>query len=111
MTNRTPPRYVPTLTEVIKSSAAPVPAAPPVPAPAPPGTVAGLSQEQLIHRVMQRVDLTLERRLREAVAELVLEQTRALGPLLHEEIESVVRETVAQAFADEAAAAGRRVQK
>jgi hypothetical protein len=105
MPNRTPPRYVPTLTEVIKSSAAPVPA------PAPAGAVAGLSQEQLIHRVMQRVDLTLERRLREAVAAVVLEQTRTLGPLLRDEIESVVRETVAQAFADEASAAGRRLQK
>lgn len=109
MPNRMPPRYVPTLTEVIKSAAEPVPA--PGPGPAPAGTVAGLSQEQLIHRVMQRVDLALERRLREAVAAVVLEQTRALGPLLHDEIESVVRETVAQAFADEASAAGRRLQK
>lgn len=93
MSNRMPPRYVPTLTEVVKS-----PPAPGVPA------AGGLSQEQLILRVMQRVDLTLERRLREAVAEAVLEQTRALGPLLRDEIESVVRETVAQAFADEATA-------
>lgn len=105
MPNRTPPRYVPTLTEVIKSSAGSVPA------PAPAGAVPGLSQEQLIHRVMQRVDLTLERRLREAVASVVLEQTRALGPLLRDEIESVVRETVAQAFADEASAAGRRLRE
>jgi hypothetical protein len=89
MTSRTPPRYVPTLTEVVK--APPLPAAP-----------AGLSQEQLILRVMQRVDLTLERRLREAIATTVLEQTRSLGPLLRDEIESVVRETVSQAFADEA---------
>ena len=51
---------------------------------------------------MQRVDLTLERRLREAIATTVLEQTRSLGPLLRDEIESVVRETVSQAFADEA---------
>ena len=105
MPDRTPPRYVPTLTEVIKSSGAPTPAS------VQPAAVAGLSQEQLIHRVMQRVDLTLERRLREAVAAVVLEQTRALGPLLRDEIESVVRETVAQAFADEASAAGRRLQK
>ena len=111
MPNRMPPRYVPTLTEVIKSAAEPVPAPGPGPGPAPAVTVAGLSQEQLIHRVMQRVDLALERRLREAVAAVVLEQTRALGPLLHDEIESVVRETVAQAFADEASAAGRRLQK
>ena len=89
MTSRTPPRYVPTLTEVVKT-------------PASQAATGGLSQEQLILRVMQRVDLTLERRLREAIATTVLEQTRSLGPLLRDEIESVVRETVAQAFADEA---------
>jgi hypothetical protein len=97
MASRTPPRYVPTLTEVVKT-------------PASPGvSPGGLSQEQLILRVMQRVDLTLERRLREAIATTVLEQTRSLGPLLRDEIESVVRETVAQVFADEAA--GQRTQK
>jgi hypothetical protein len=52
-------------------------------------------------RVMQRVDIALERKLREAIAETVLEQTRTIAPLLREEIESVVRETVSQAFADE----------
>jgi hypothetical protein len=31
----------------------------------------------------------------------VLEQTRALGPILREEIEVVVREAVSQAFAEE----------
>lgn len=95
MSSRTPPRYVPTLTEVVKTPASQA---------APSGE---LSQEQLIFRVMQRVDLTLERRLREAIAATVLEQTRSLGPLLRDEIESVVRETVAQVFADEAIASQR----
>ncbi|MBA3771565.1 MAG: hypothetical protein H0X13_03475 [Ramlibacter sp.] len=85
-----PPRYVPTLTEVVKPPAGPG-ASPP----------AGLSQEQLIARVMQRVDLMLERRLREAIAAAVLEQTRTIVPLLRDEIESVVRQTVAQAFTEE----------
>jgi hypothetical protein len=90
MSSRTPPRYVPTLTEVVES-----------------GTDLGrdsataLSQEQLIERVMRRVDLTLERRLREAVAAAVIEQTRAIGPSLREEIEAVVRQTVAHAFEQE----------
>jgi hypothetical protein len=53
--------------------------------------------------VMQRIDLTLERRLREAIAAKVLEQTRSLGPALREEIEAVVRLAVAQAFEDEIA--------
>jgi hypothetical protein len=90
MSARTPPRYVPTLTEVVASGAQ-----------ASPGRAAAVSQEQLIQRVMQRVDLMLERRLREAVAAAVIEQTRAIGPLLREEIEAVVRETVAQAFEQE----------
>jgi hypothetical protein len=98
MAGRHPPRYVPTLTEVVKSASASAVAAP----------ASSLSQEQLIHRVMQRVDVTLERRLREAIAATVLEQTRAIGPLLREEIEQVVRQTVSQAFAEELEAGQRR---
>ena len=58
-------------------------------------------EDQIIHRVMQRVDLVLERRLREAVAQVILSQTQALGPRLREEIELVVRESVIQAVAQE----------
>ena len=83
MSSRTPPRYVPTLTEVVQANA----------------RAAGrrrlptCRQEQLIARVMQRVDLTLERRLREAIASTVLEQTRSIAPLLRDEIESAVRQS------------------
>jgi hypothetical protein len=89
MATRTPPKFVPTLTEVVRSGAT---------AARPEG---GLTQDQLVARVMQRVDLMLERKLREAIAATVLEQTRALGPILREEIELVVRDAVSQAFADE----------
>ena len=92
MANRKPPRYVPTLTEVVGPSGEPKPAA-----------GAGISQEQIIQRVMQRIELTLERRLREAIAATVLEQTRSIAPMLREEIESVVRETVSEAFEQELA--------
>ncbi len=95
---RTPPRFVPTLTEVVTQEV-----------PLPQGTaVPSLEalQEQIIHRVMQRVDLSLERRLREAVATLVLEQTRNLGPLLREEIEAVVRQSVSEAVAQELSGRG-----
>jgi hypothetical protein len=92
MANRKPPRYVPTLTEVVGPSGEPKLAA-----------SAGISQEQIIQRVMQRIDLTLERRLREAIAATVLEQTRSIAPMLREEIESVVRETVSEAFEQELA--------
>ncbi|MES2976415.1 MAG: hypothetical protein V4757_22545 [Pseudomonadota bacterium] len=93
-TPRTPPRFVPTLTEVVQSRQAAQPAQ---------AEAVGNLEEQIIHRVMQRVDLSLERRLRESVATLVLEQTRSLGPLLREEIESVVRRSVSEAVAEELA--------
>jgi hypothetical protein len=89
-TNRPPPRFVPTLTEVVHSG--PVPLAPTPGAP---------SQDQLAQRVLQRVDLVLDRRLREEIATLVLEQTSALVPLLRERLEGVVREVVAEAVAEE----------
>lgn len=95
MGGKTPPRYVPTLTDVVVGT----------PAPGPSALDGVLAQEQLVHRVMQRIDLTLDRRLREAVATTVLEQTRLLVPLLREEIETVVRQTVSQALAEELASA------
>ncbi|MBE7368317.1 hypothetical protein [Ramlibacter pallidus] len=91
MASRTPPRFVPTLTEVVHSGPAPL---------APAGNVA-VSQEQIAQRVLQRVDLVLERRLREAIASVVLEQSRLLTPMLRERLEVVVREVVAEAVADE----------
>ena len=89
MANRPPPRFVPTLTEVVQSG--PVPLAP----------TPTVSPDLLAQRVLQRVDLALDRRLREEIATLVLEQTSALVPLLRERLESVVREVVADALADE----------
>lgn len=94
MATRMPPRFVPTLTEVVQG--APVPLAPAASA-APPA----LTEEQLAQRVLQRVELTLDRRLREAVAAVIVEHTSALTPLLRERVEGVVREVVAEALADE----------
>lgn len=99
---KTPPQYVPTLTEVVQpvvldtqhAASAFMPASPVAPP-------TGLSEEQLVHRILQRVDLLLERRLREAIATVVLEQTRSIAPALREEIEIVVRQTVSDALAQE----------
>jgi hypothetical protein len=93
-----PPRFVPTLTEVVQPATAPVSAGetPPVAA----LDSAGI-EEQLIQRVLQRLDLILERRLREALGQLILEHTERLAPQLKEEIESVVRQSVSHAFAQE----------
>ncbi len=95
-----PPRFVPTLTDVVQpviSREAPFKEASSTP------SAASLErfEDQLVHRVMQRVDLVLERRLREAVGQLILTHTQALGPRLREEIELVVRESVSQAVAQE----------
>ena len=94
-----PPRFVPTLTEVVRPLQTPTE-----------DKTQGRSapdllrfQEQMVHRVMQRVDLTLERLLRETVGRLVLEHTQALAPSLRDEIEIVVRQSVNQAFEQELA--------
>ncbi|MES2940068.1 MAG: hypothetical protein V4864_20485 [Pseudomonadota bacterium] len=90
MSSRNPPRFVPTLTEVVRESTM-------VP------TVPLAAQEELVRRVMQRVDLMLERRLREAIATVVLEHTREIGPALRERIEDLVRDAVSQAVTQESA--------
>jgi hypothetical protein len=93
MATRTPPRFVPTLTEVVPGTG-PAPLSPSGPTPS-------LSQDELAQRVLQRVDLVLERRLREAMATVILEQTNALAPLLRERLEAVVRQAVSDAVAEE----------
>lgn len=109
---RVPPRYVPVLTEVVGAAARVEPVVPvqTVPqsrlAPAPPPSApldAQALQDQLLHRVMQRVDLALEQQLHDAVASMVLQHTHALVPRLREEIEFVVRQAVAEAVAAELA--------
>jgi hypothetical protein len=103
---RVPPRYVPVLTEVVGAAARvePVPP-PPLAPPAPVATPrdAQAIEDQLLHRVMQRVDLALEQQLHDAVASMVLQHTHALVPRLREEIEFVVRQAVAEAVAAELA--------
>lgn len=91
-----PPRFVPTLTEIVQGSGEPG-------TPVEPGYAfdAEAFQHQLMQRILQRVDVTLERRLREAVAEVILEQTQNLIPLLREQIENTVREAVNLALAQE----------
>jgi hypothetical protein len=89
-----PPRFVPTLTEVFQ----PAPAALQTLAP---GTLSPEQQEQMIMRVLQRIDMTLERRLHEAVGQLIQEHTEALVPHLRDEIERVVRQSVNHAFDQE----------
>lgn len=131
MSARTPPRFVPTLTDVVRLPAsaralpvqaaaapagpllpgplpaeipAPVASAPAldrVPAAAPVPALAQDFEEGLVHRVLQRVDGLLEQRLRGAIAPVVEVQTRVIAARLREEVEAVVRDAVYEAVAQE----------
>ena len=93
-----PPRFVPTLTEVVQ------PFPPSLNARGSPANalVAHADLENhLVQRVLQRVDLILERRLREAVGQIIAEHAGQLTAELRMEIEAVVRHSVSQAFSQE----------
>lgn len=136
--NRTPPRFVPTLTAVVEVQPE-APAAVPAPAPAaeppystpvgeggnmiddlhfaplnraplPPAGTAAVQiseedafrlEEELLHRVLQRVDLSLEERLTDTVSAAVQRQLDAMMPVLRSEIETVLRSLVVEALAQE----------
>jgi hypothetical protein len=95
-----PPRFVPTLTEVFQPAPAALPILAPGEAPAS-GTLSPEQQEQIVLRVLQRIDMALEHRLREAVELLIQEHTETLALHLREEIERVVRQSVTHAFDQE----------
>jgi hypothetical protein len=132
---RTPPRFVPTLTTVLElppePAAAPVaeeapahvpaevPAHEPVLAEAPaapvePAQAIALSpqaqlseiqayrlEEQLLHRVLQRIDLSLEEHLSDTVSAAVQQHLDTMIPRLRDEIEVVLRTLVSEALASE----------
>ncbi len=101
--SREPPRFVPTLTEVVQPATAYGPYQAPL-LQSPPALPTGVEmEEQIVHRVMQRVDVVLEYRLHEVITQVVHEQTRSIVPRLREEIESVVRQSVYEAVAEELA--------
>lgn len=94
------------------ASATPAGAPPSAASPAGPAASAPIAadfsgiEEMVIHRIIQRVDVVLDQRLREAIATVVQEQTRSMVPRLREEVESVVRHAVYEAVADELAGPG-----
>jgi len=125
---RTPPRFVPTLTTVFEAVPETVPqpeAEPPAPAAAraraadaglPPAYAHAVAltpevrvseaealrlEEQLLHRVLQRVDLSLEERVSDAVSAAVQQHLDRMIPGLRAEIESVLRDLVSEALARE----------
>lgn len=125
---KVPPRFVPTLTEVVPDVVLPQPLPVAAAVPQQSGAVgeeeraaaSGLQEqilsasssalarskgveELLVRRVLQRVDVGLDQRLRDAITTVVQEQTRSVLPRLREEIESIVRQVVYEAVADELA--------
>ena len=90
------PRFLPTLTEVVQP-----PERAHVPVPATPDL------EETVWFVMQRVDMVMERRLREETESMlrsvVNEQVQALSARLRQELEVVVRQAVADALAQRVA--------
>lgn len=130
--DRQPPRFVPTLTEVVEPAVAPPTRLPdpaqvvpdrvpvqPVPvaeAPLPPAPVSvtamtpdalrdqGLALAQTLQlRVMERLDGVLEERLRYALADVVQLQTQALYQSIRQEVEGLVSAAVNEAVAQELA--------
>lgn len=119
---KVPPRYVPTLTEVVTGlepvspEASVAQAVPELPAAAPLEAAAAVifeapavptaadmavAEELLVQRLLQRVELALDQRLQACIAQVVQEQTRSMTLRLQEELESVVRQTVHDAVAQE----------
>jgi hypothetical protein len=126
---RTPPRFVPTLTAVVEVPAPeppqelepPAPAHDQTPAVSPHAAFHSVEEEQaslgpmlalsedeafrfeegLVHRVLQRVDLSLEARLTDTVSAAVQQQLDNMLPRLRGEIETVLRTLVIEALAQE----------
>jgi hypothetical protein len=98
------PRFLPTLTEVVSlpEPAVSVPVLEPLTPPLK-EIVATPELEETVWFVMQRVDMVLERRLREQTAAMlesvVSDQLKLLGIQLREELEGIVRESVCEALA------------
>lgn len=95
-TPRNLPRFLPTLTEVVHA-----------PAGMPMQQASSHTTEQIIQRVMQRLDVSLESRVRQTIDTIVLEQLETLETRLREEIQQVLREVVTEAVTLQLEAAKR----
>ncbi len=81
--SRNLPRFLPTLTEVVR---APASAVHPIGAAADP--------EQIVQRVLQRLDGRLKASIQAAIQDMVREQMLVLEPIVMQEIEFAVRQAV-----------------
>lgn len=85
-----PPRFVPTLTEVVR------------PGVVPPVT-AVIDPEHLTEQVLQAIKPRLEQQLRASLHAWVEEHMRRVAPQLQQDMEAAVKEAVTQATASQAA--------
>jgi hypothetical protein len=86
-------RSLPTLTEVVDTSAPPLTSA---------ATGAGsLDEEALVLRVLQRLELTLDAQIRQVVASALEDQMKELAPRIRQRVDNAVRKAVTQAVAGE----------
>lgn len=112
---RTPPRQVPTLTEVVDIAGVAPPAgavvsgpppAPPIAAPVP-RTAGTVDEDLVVQRVLadlqRQIDLMLEYRLRESLTPALARMADALVRDTRNELASTLREVVAKAVAQELA--------
>ncbi len=100
-TSKQPPRFLPTLTEVVHGNAGDArvtvagaavakTAAPEVD----PAAQAVATIELNLNKILVRLEAPLQARIKLAVGELVQAHIEALLPLIQQEVETVVRETV-----------------
>ena len=82
-TSKPTPRFLPTLTEVVR---------PPHPPEPPPQT--RIDTDAMVDKVMQAVSPHIESQLRELVSDLVQEQLRELAPRIQHDLEQMVRAAV-----------------
>ena len=106
-TLQVPPRFVPTLTEVVDMAFPPEAAQAVEPGASATGKTSVSAREveaAAVQRVLRHIDLILENRLQEAIGKLVLAHSQTLALQLREEVADVVHQCLSRAF-DEAARA------
>ena len=81
------PRFLPTLTEVVH-----------LPAESLNPVSVATDPEQLVSRVMQRLDGNLKSAVQAAINDLVREQLQVLEPILMQEVEMAVRQAVLESL-------------
>ena len=84
-TNKPAPRFVPTLTEVVRPGRA--------------ATAPAIDPDKLVEQVLQTVKPRLEQQLRASLQSMVEQHMRALAPRMQHDVEEAVNLAVALAMA------------